>query len=83
MHRTQLLLESWQYEALKLRARREGKSLSGWVRGKLESLLSPQAASLKAKQGKGLWAICGLAGDPGGPSGKDHDSVLYSWSRKK
>ncbi len=33
MHRTELLLEDWQYEALRGRAEREGRSLSALVRG--------------------------------------------------
>ena len=83
MHRTQLLLENWQYEALKTRARREGKTLSQWVRELLHSALKSTPASNQAKKSKGIWAICGIVSDPEGPSAKDHDRVLYGWDRKK
>ena len=32
MHRTQLILDDWQHEALRTRAEREGKSISALVR---------------------------------------------------
>ena len=83
MHRTQLLIENWQYEALKTRARREGKTLSQWVRELLHAALSPASLSVRPKRSRGLWAICGLASDPGGPSGSDHDRVLYGGDRKR
>lgn len=76
MHRTQLLLETWQYEALKARARREGKSLSEWVRRMLRSVLSPSSTTHK-RSPKGLWAVCGVGRDPTGPPARDHDRILY------
>jgi len=30
-----------------------------------------------------LEAICGIGRDPEGPSGADHDQVLYSWNKNK
>lgn len=83
MHRTQLLLENWQYEALKTRARREGKTLSQWVRDMLHSALARSTTSSRVKKSKGIWAICGIVHDPQGPSSEDHDRVLYGWDRKK
>ena len=82
MHRTQLLLENWQYEALKARAHREGKTLSAWIRRWLGSVLAPVAHG-RAKSSKGLEAICGIGRDAEGPSGTDHDQVLYSWNKKR
>ena len=83
MHRTQLLLENWQYDALKTRARREGKTLSQWVRETLKAALAPAPASGRTKKSKGIWTICGIARDPKGFSGKDHDQILYGWDRKR
>ena len=83
MHRTQLLLENWQYDALKTRARREGKSLSQWVREMLKAALAPDPASGRTKKSKGIWAICGIISDPKGHSSEDHDLVLYGWKKKK
>ena len=83
MHRTQLLLENWQYEALKVRARREGTTLSEWIRRLLHSALAPATDAARAKRSKGIWAICGIGKDPHGPSGAEHDKVLYSLDRKK
>ena len=40
MHRTQILLEEWQYEALKSRADRQGKSLSELIRDLVSGCLS-------------------------------------------
>lgn len=79
MHRTQLLLETWQYEALKARARREGKSLSAWIRRVLQSVLFPFPSGTRMKRHKKLWAICGVASDPTGPPAREHDRILYQW----
>ena len=83
MHRTQLLLENWQYEALKTRARREGKTLSQWVRQVLQAALAPATASKRGKKSKSIFDICGIGRDPGRFSGADHDRVLYGWQKKR
>lgn len=72
MIRTQVLLKDRQYEALKAKARREGKSLSELVRAAVARMLGDEpGGSMKLRE------ICGLARDPGGPSGSEHDDVLY------
>lgn len=70
MHRTQILLEEWQYQALRARAEREGRSLSDLVREILGGALSDRARS------RGLADIEGVGEDPGA-YGRDHDSLLY------
>ena len=79
MVRTQILLKERQYEALKAKSRREGKSLSELVRLALALLLGEGAV---AEKGSRLRDICALAKDPGGPSGRDHDSILYDRKAK-
>jgi hypothetical protein len=74
MHRTQILLEDKQYAALKAWARRVDKSLSEVVRQAVDRLLGCDAAQGEASK---LNDICGIAADPGGPSGRDHDKILY------
>jgi len=69
MHRTQLLLEPWQYEALRTRAKRQGLSLSALVREIV-------AAYLDEGRGRSrLHLMEGVAEGPG--RAKDHDRVLY------
>ena len=74
MHRTQIQLEDRQYEALKARARKEAKSLSELIRLAVDGLLGRTRA---AKGQRTLDAIRGIAADPGGPAGRDHDALLY------
>ncbi len=69
MHRTQLNLDDWQYEALRSRAAREGKSLSGLVREVLSEYLTGTGPAR-------LDGIAGAGSDPEVP-GRDHDRALY------
>ncbi|MGI8784231.1 MAG: ribbon-helix-helix protein, CopG family [Acidobacteriota bacterium] len=78
MHRTQVLLKEQQYQALKARARREGKSLSELVRTAVAQWLSPRRNTTGAR----LADLCALGRDPLGPAGRDHDAVLYDWKRR-
>jgi hypothetical protein len=72
MHRTQLLLEEWQYEALKAMAESEGRSLSSVVRDILARHLR---GSPRRKHGD-VSDIEGLFSD-GEASGRDHDRHLH------
>jgi plasmid stability protein len=71
-HRTQLLLDDWQYEALKARSDREGESMSGLVRQVLTEHLFKDQVSGREK----LFELEGIAADRQF-SGEDHDLVLY------
>lgn len=70
-HRTQILLEDWQYGALKNLAEREGISISDTVRRILSEQLRPRSSGRRRLQ-----AIAGIGRDPKA-SGKDHDRWLY------
>ncbi len=70
-HRTQVLLEDWQYRALKSLAESEGSSLSDMVRRLLTAQIRPRSS-----RRRGLQAIAGIGQDPKA-SGKDHDRWLY------
>ena len=72
MHRTQLLLEDWQYEALKARAERSGRSLSDIVR---EILAAHLNARPKPKDDPLL--LMDSVFEDGGGAGVDHDAYLY------
>lgn len=76
-HRTQILLEDWQYEALKGLAESEGASISGTVRKILTQQLRPRSFRRSA-----LRAIAGIGRDPKA-AGKDHDRWLYGRNRSK
>lgn len=78
MHRTQLSLERWQYEALKARARQEGRSLSALVREIL-------TAHLEAGAGRAARRLEEVAGIAEGPAdlGAQHDRYLYGQPRGK
>ncbi len=68
MHRTQLLLEEWQYEALRARAERESKSISALLREIVSQHLGRSAGKLRLMEGVAE-----------GPSdlAADHDRYLY------
>jgi hypothetical protein len=70
MHRTQLMLEEWQYEALRQRAETSGKSISALVR---EILATHLAARPGAKR---LELMEGVAEGPTDLA-RDHDRELY------
>lgn len=78
MHRTQILLEDRQYGALKAWARRTERSLSEAVRLAVDRLLGLDAGP--KRKGR-LEDICAIMKDPGGPSGAEHDRVLYGPGR--
>jgi hypothetical protein len=75
MHRTQVLLEETQYQALIEQARREGKSMGELVREFVSlGLASPrqQAGSCRHSLGDLKGMVC----EPGA-AGRDHDRYLY------
>jgi len=73
VHRTQILLENRQYEALKTYARRVDKGLSEIIRLALDRFLGRTRGPGRSR----LNDICAIAKDPRGPAGRDHDSLLY------
>lgn len=76
MHRTQLLIEPWQHERLKLLSEREGRSISAIVRELLSEFLRDQSK----KSGHRLSDIQGVAEGP--PDlGRSHDDHLYGRKR--
>jgi hypothetical protein len=77
MHRTQLLLEQWQYEALRVRAERRSISLSELVREILTEHLQPAK-----KKPSGLYKIEGIGSD-GASSAREHDAFLYGKPGKR
>lgn len=70
LHRTQVLLEEWQFQVLQLRAKRMGTSVAALIRAMVDKGLEPTPTKV------GVDAIRGLFSDPGF-SGRDHDSELY------
>lgn len=77
MQRIQVLLEDWQYEALKARAQREGRSMSELLRRILD-----------ANFGKGgsrtpRLADIGAVGEDRSARGRDHDRFLYGKSGRR
>ena len=68
MHRTQILLDRWQYERLKAVAEREGTSISSLVRGAVTRFLE----SVGSEDATRLSDITGIARDPDS-TGRDHD----------
>ena len=75
MHRAQVLIEDWQYEALKSIAAREGRSISMLLREVISHHLSGEHPE------RSLDAIEGLGDDPHA-SGREHDRFLYGTERQ-
>ncbi|MCG6870495.1 MAG: ribbon-helix-helix protein, CopG family [Gammaproteobacteria bacterium] len=72
MHRTQILLEEWQYETLRSRAEREGRSLSDLVRELLRVALEDSGSRTSSR----LDAMEGI-GEDTASYGENHDRYLY------
>ena len=71
MHRTQIILEDWQYQALRARAEQEGRSISDLVRNILRGALTRPA-----RRKNRLNEIEGV-GEDATAYGRDHDRFLY------
>jgi len=71
MHRTQVILEDWQYQALRARSEQEGRSISDLVREALATTLAQPP-----ERNSRLQEIEGIGEDPA-TYGEDHDRVLY------
>lgn len=71
-HRTQIQLETWQYEQLKRRAAEEGISLSELIR----RIVGQELAGTQRFDRGHLMELAGAFSDPGFDS-RDHDEVIY------
>jgi plasmid stability protein len=73
MHKTHVLLEDWQYEALQALAAQEQRSISDLVREMLTSHLAahPQTARQRLATMEGI-------GADDHATGQDHDTFLYT-----
>ena len=72
MHRTQILLDDWQYEDLKAASERDGRSISNLVRDAVTAFLRQQQRPDPTR----LAEIAGIGDDESG-SARDHDEILY------
>ncbi len=72
MHRTQISLESKQYEWLLAESRRRGVSLSALIRQ-----MVAERAAVRGRGRDPLSAITGIAAGSGDPVGRKHNHVLY------
>ena len=79
MHRTQILLEEWQYEMLRAKAEREGRSMSEILRDVLGAALGGKR---RPSDQRALDSLAGIVNEPGA-SGRDHDEVLYGPRRSR
>ena len=77
MHKTHVLLEDWQYEALQSLAAQEQRSISALVREVLTRYLSRDHG--KARQR--LATIEGIGADTQA-TGREHDDLLYRTERR-
>ena len=71
MQRTQIMIEDWQYEALKAQAERQGQSMSELLRLMLDAYLCKEPS-----RKHGLEDIRGIGADRKA-SGRRHDEFLY------
>lgn len=71
MHRTQVILEDWQYQALRARSEQEGRSISDLVREALaKTLAQPPEQNSRLQEIEGI-------GEDHATFGEDHDRALY------
>jgi hypothetical protein len=78
MHRTQVLLERWQYEELRAKAERQGRSLGEIVRETVAEYLTPSPTDAR----RALHAIEGIGTDGTG-AGRAHDRYLSGRPRRR
>jgi hypothetical protein len=75
MHRSQILLEKWQYEYLADESRRQGKSISELVREGLTGWIESRRTGSGERDP--FFDIIGIGGGDGKTTGRDHDRNLY------
>ena len=74
MHRTQILLEEYQYRYLQFRVKQEGKSVSAFLGEILDKHMHAQPDNEDP-----LWDIVGMSeGDPEAIA-REHDKYLYGY----
>jgi len=76
MHKTHVVLEDWQYEALQSLAAQEQRSISAIVREMLTSHLAAHPQTARQR----LAAMEGIGADAHA-TGQDHDTFLYHKQR--
>ena len=76
MHKTHVVLEDWQYEALQSLAAQEQRSISALVREMLTSHLAAHPRTARQR----LAAMEGIGTDAHA-TGQNHDAFLYSIPR--
>jgi hypothetical protein len=83
MHRSQILLEEWQYEYLNDKARREGKSISQIVRELITERIETHHG--ETWEDDPFFDIIGMASGDGSPVGRDHDKYIYTtdWHERR
>jgi hypothetical protein len=74
MRRTNVVLEEWQYQYLKERAAREGKSLSALLRELIEAAARPSDKSIKDDP---IFEIVGMFRGGREDVAEKHDEYLY------
>ena len=72
MHKTYVVLENWQYEALRTLAAQEHRSISDLVR----EMLTRHLAGHREMARQRLAAMEGIGADAHA-TGQDHDALLY------
>lgn len=79
-HRTQISLETWQYEVLMDQSRKTKKSLARIIR----ELIAEKFAGDKVEVEKDpIMEIIGMGSGDGAPVARNHDSILYEQGRSK
>jgi len=83
MHRSQILLEEWQYRYLSDKARQEGKSISRVVRELLSEWIGPGRA--ETWEGDPFFGIIGMVSSGDGQIAENHDKYIYTtdWHQDK
>ena len=81
MHRSQILLEEWQYQYLSDKAKREGKSISQLVRELLTEWIESHRA--ESWEGDPFFDIIGMVSSGDGRIAEEHDKYIYTtnWHR--
>ena len=72
VHRTQLILEDWQYEKLRSLSEQQGRSISELLREILTKHLGSEARRVSER----LAEVCGIAEGPEDLA-REHDRYLY------
>lgn len=80
VHRTQILIDSWQYQLLNNLSKRSRKSISAIIRELINEKFSKSPQDI---QKDSIFNVIGIGSGDGTPCAREHDQFIYQKRESK